>query len=109
MSICYWKAAASLSKKYSLRQGFRVRLVLNLVLIFHQISGSCSYKIVLIKKIVYAELFFLFSLIVVNHYTVVISKNFNKGGSKHNHAYSLGVAKLQPRPCFQRWKHDNLV
>ena len=40
---------------------------------------------------------------------VVVSKHFNKGGSKHNHAHSLGVAQLEPRPCFQRWKHDNLV
>ena len=40
---------------------------------------------------------------------VVISKNFNKGGSTHNHAHSLGVAQLKPRPYFQRWKHDNLV
>ena len=38
-----------------------------------------------------------------------ISKYFSKGGSRHNHANILGVAKLQPRPCFQRWKHDNLV
>ena len=38
---------------------------------------------------------------------VVISKNVNKGGSTHNHAHSLGVAQLQPRPYFQRWKHDN--
>ena len=35
----------------------------------------------------------------------VIFKNFNKGGSVN----SLGVAQLQPRPYFQRWKHDNLV
>ena len=41
--------------------------------------------------------------------SVVISKNFNKGGSAHNHAHSLGVAQLKPRPYFQRWKHDNLV
>ena len=34
--------------------------------------------------------------------SVVISKNFNKGGSRHNHAHSLGVAHLQPRPYFQR-------
>ena len=26
--------------------------------------------------------------------SVVISKNFNKGGSTHNHAHSLGVAQL---------------
>ena len=41
--------------------------------------------------------------------TVVISKNFNKRGSRHNHAHSLGVAQLQPCPYFQRWKYDNLV
>ena len=35
---------------YILRQSFRPSLVLNLFLIFHQISGSCSYKIVLIMK-----------------------------------------------------------
>ena len=40
---------------------------------------------------------------------VVISKNFNKGGSRHNHTHSLGVAQLQPRPYFKRWRHDNLV
>ena len=40
---------------------------------------------------------------------VVISKSVNKGGSRHKLAHSLGVAWLQPRPCFQRWKHDNLV
>ena len=31
------------------------------------------------------------------------------GGSMNNHAHSLGVVQLQPRPYFQRWKHDNLV
>ena len=36
-------------------------------------------------------------------------KNFNKGGSRHNHAHSLGVVKLQPRPHYQRWEHHNLV
>ena len=41
--------------------------------------------------------------------TGVISKNFNKWGSRHNHAHSLGVAQLQPCPNFQRCKHDNLV
>ena len=41
--------------------------------------------------------------------SVVISKNFNKGGSTDNHAHNLGVAQLQPSPYFQRWKHDNLV
>ena len=40
---------------------------------------------------------------------VVISKNFNKGGSRHNHAHSLGGAQLQPHTYFQRWKHDSLV
>ena len=40
---------------------------------------------------------------------VVISKNFNKGGSRHNHAHILGVVQLQPRLYFQRWKRDNLV
>ena len=29
--------------------------------------------------------------------------------SRHNNAHSLGVAQLQPRPYFQRWKHENLV
>ena len=37
-------------QKYFLRQGFRLSLVLNLFLIFHQISGSRSYRIVLIEK-----------------------------------------------------------
>ena len=41
--------------------------------------------------------------------SVVLSKNFNKGGSRHNHTHSLGVAQLQLLPYFQRWKHDNLV
>ena len=36
-------------QKYILRQGFRLSL-LNLFLIIHQISGSCSYNIVLIKR-----------------------------------------------------------
>ena len=37
-------------QKYILRQGFRLSLVLNLFLILHQSSGSCYYKIVLMKK-----------------------------------------------------------
>ena len=37
-------------QKYILRQGFGLSLALNLFLIFHQISGSCSYEIVLIKR-----------------------------------------------------------
>ena len=37
-------------QKYILQQYFRLSLVLNLFLIFHQISGSYSYNIVLIKK-----------------------------------------------------------
>ena len=39
---------------------------------------------------------------------VVISKKFNKGSSRYNHAHILGVVQLQLRPYFQRWKHDNL-
>ena len=39
----------------------------------------------------------------------VISKNFNKGGSMHNHAHNLGVAQLQPCPYFHRWRDDNLA
>ena len=34
-------------QKYILRHGFRLSLVLNLLLIFHQISVSCCYKIIL--------------------------------------------------------------
>ena len=34
-----------------LRQGFRLSLVLNLFIIFHQISGSCSYKVVNRKRV----------------------------------------------------------
>ena len=37
-------------QKYILQQGFSLSLVLNLFLIFHQISRSSSYKIVLIEK-----------------------------------------------------------
>ena len=37
-------------QKYILRQGFRLRLVLSLFLIFQQISSSCSHKSVLIKN-----------------------------------------------------------
>ena len=33
---------------------------------------------------------------------VVISKNCNKRGSRHNHVHSLGVAQLQPRPFFPK-------
>ena len=58
-----------------------------------------------LKKHCYADLNILYVLLG----TVVISKNFKNGGSRHNHALSLGVVQLQPRPCFQRWKHDNLV
>ena len=36
-------------QKYILRQGFKFSFALPLLLIFHQISGSCFYKIVLIK------------------------------------------------------------
>ena len=36
-------------------QGFRHSFVLNLFLIFHQISVSCSYKIVPIKKSVFRK------------------------------------------------------
>ena len=37
-------------EKYISRQGLRLGLVLNLFLIFYQISGSCSYEIVHRKK-----------------------------------------------------------
>ena len=37
-------------QKYVLQQGSRLGLVVNLLLIFHQTSGSCPYKIVLINK-----------------------------------------------------------
>ena len=37
-------------KKYVLGQGFSLSFVLNLFLIFHQISGSCSYRMVLLEK-----------------------------------------------------------
>ena len=40
-------------QKYLLRQSFRLSIDLNLFLIFHQISGSFSYKIVLIRERVY--------------------------------------------------------
>ena len=38
-------------QKYILRQRFRVSVVPKLFLIFHQISGLCSYKMVPIKKV----------------------------------------------------------
>ena len=38
---------------------------------------------------------------------MVISKNFKKGGSTHNHAHSLGVAQLQPRPYITPWASHN--
>ena len=38
-------------RKYILRQGFKLSFVLNLFLIFHQISGLFSHKIVLIKRV----------------------------------------------------------
>ena len=38
-------------QKYVLLQCFRLKLVLNLLLMFRQISSSCSYKIVLIKGV----------------------------------------------------------
>ena len=37
-------------QKYILRQSFRLSLVLNLFLIVHQFSGSCSYKTALVEK-----------------------------------------------------------
>ena len=46
---------------------------------------------------------------IAGNVSVVISKNFNKGGSTYNRTHSLGVAQLQPRPYFQRLKHNNLV
>ena len=39
-----------ISQKYFLRQGFSLNLVLNLLLILQQMSGSLSYRIVLIDK-----------------------------------------------------------
>ena len=38
-------------QKHVLRQYFRLKLLLNLLLMFHKISGSCSYKIVRIKRV----------------------------------------------------------
>ena len=49
MSIYWWKAVASCLKTNS-RNVLQPQVVLNLFLIFHQISGSCSGKIVLIKN-----------------------------------------------------------
>ena len=37
-------------QKCVLRQGFRLSLLLNLFLILHQVSGLCSYRIVLIRR-----------------------------------------------------------
>ena len=47
-------------QKYILRQGFRLGLVLNLFLIFHQTSGLCSYKVVPIKNSVLARFLVIF-------------------------------------------------
>ena len=38
------------AQKYILKLFFWLSLVLDLLLIFHQISDSCSYKIILINK-----------------------------------------------------------
>ena len=53
MSICYWKASASLSKNTfcdSVSVSIEVKLVLSLLLMFHQVSGLDSYKTVFIKR-----------------------------------------------------------
>ena len=39
-----------LAQKYILELYFSLRLALDFFSVFHQISSSCSYKIVLIKK-----------------------------------------------------------
>ena len=50
-------------QKHVLRQCFRFKLVLNLLLMFHQTSGSCSYRIDLIKwvhsKVLYGKCVFI--------------------------------------------------
>ena len=50
ISISLWKASASFFKTYILRRGFGFNLVFNMFLVFHQTSGSCSDKIVLLKS-----------------------------------------------------------
>ena len=47
------KSLCIVFQKYILRQGCRPRFVLNLFLIFDQISGWCSYEIVLMKRRAY--------------------------------------------------------
>ena len=39
------------AKKYILHWFFSLRLVLNIFLILHQVSGLCSYEIALIKRV----------------------------------------------------------
>ena len=43
------------AEKYILRLSFSLMLVHSLFLIFHQTSGSCSYKIKLVKKSVFVD------------------------------------------------------
>ena len=84
---------------------------LDFILLFYCFVASCCVVFVLLFMLFIAALRMYIHEFCYNidRHTVVISKNFNKGSSTHNHAHSLGVAQLEPRPCFQRWKHDNLV
>ena len=72
-------------------------------------SFSVTYQVLNFAMLAILPTPSVVKLWIDNLQAVVISKNFNKGGSRHNHLHSLGVMQLQPRPYFQRWKHDNLV
>ena len=51
-------------QQYILQQSFSLNLVLHVFLIFHQNSGSCSYKIVLVMEIVYPKGIFAWTILV---------------------------------------------
>ena len=70
-------------------------------------SLQIPFPVIVVLHAVTAKYYFILKTLTLQ--SVVISKNVNKEGSTHNHAHRLGVAQLQPRPYFQRWKHDNLV
>ena len=55
------------AQKFSLQLLVSLRLVINLFLLFHLLSGSCSYKIILIKKEYISLSFCLLSFILLFH------------------------------------------
>ena len=75
-----------LTQKYILQLLFSLRLALNLFLIFQQNSGSCSYIIVLVKK-VYKDTKFgrntlnktlCLTHFIIGKYTNFVSYSFSK-------------------------------